>query len=181
MQNKEVICHYVWAVAGEVPLLAEIVHVVTGFDYTTEELAEAGNRIWYLRRVLGNLMGATREDDQVPKRILEPHIEGKTSSLTRMMYPTYESMGPLGKMMPTKILEMTKKFANGILFPHLYRLMRPMRFMPGLWNKHNRSVPFDEMLEEYYREREIDESGRPSAKRLEELGLNEVARVISDQ
>jgi aldehyde:ferredoxin oxidoreductase len=65
-----------------------------------------------------------------------------------------------------------------------------MRFMPGLWGKQRaleagkaeevkrRTVPFDDMIEEYYRLRDIDAQGRPSRKRLESLDMKDVADAL---
>jgi hypothetical protein len=35
-----------------------------------------------------------------------------------MIYPTYMSMGPMGKMRNEKIMDMNRKFANNVLFPN---------------------------------------------------------------
>jgi len=185
--NSVVICAYVWTITGGIPEMVEMLNPVTGFGYTADELVEAGNRIWYIKRALGNLMGATREDDRLPRRILEPHLEGTTSNLTSMIYPTYMSMGPLGKMRNERMMDITRKVANNVLFPNLNKVMRATRFMPGIWGKQRaleagkpdeikrRTVPFDEMIEEYYQLREIDAEGRPSRRRLESLGMADVA------
>jgi aldehyde:ferredoxin oxidoreductase len=190
LSNSAVLCNYVWVITGGIPELAEMLNAATGLGYSADELVEVGQRIWYLKRALGNLMGANREDDRVPERILRPHTEKVTSNLTTMIYPTYMSMGPMGKMRNERVMELNRKFANNILFPNLYKLMRAMRFMPGLWGKQRaleagkaqeikrRTVPFDDMIEEYYRLRDIDAQGRPSRKRLESLDMKDVADAL---
>jgi len=190
ISNSAIICNYVWVVTGGMPEMVEMLKAVTGFSYTVDELSEAGERIWYLKRAIGNLCGASREDDRLPRRILEPHMKGTTSNLTTMIYPTYMSMGPMGKMRNEKMMEIIRKFANNVLFPNMYKLMMAMRFMPGLWGKKRaleagkaeeimrRTVPFDDMIEDYYRLRDIGEQGRPSRKRLESLGLKDVADAL---
>jgi aldehyde:ferredoxin oxidoreductase len=169
--NSAVICIYIWVITGGIPEMVEMLNPVTGFSYSAGELVDTGHRIWYIKRAIGNLCGATREEDRVPRRILEPHLEGTTSSLTSMIYPTYMSMGPMSKMRNEKIMDMNRKFANNVLFPNLNKVMRAMRFMPGLWGKQRalesgkpgelerRTVPFEEMIEEYYNLRDIDDKG----------------------
>lgn len=44
--------------------------LITGWDWTKEELAKAGERIWNLARVLAVREGISREDDSVPYRIM---------------------------------------------------------------------------------------------------------------
>jgi len=188
--NSAVVCIYIWVITGGIPEMVEMLNPVTGFSYTVDELVDTGHRIWYIKRAIGNLCGATRDHDRVPRRILEPHIEGTTSSLTSMIYPTYMSMGPMGKMRNEKIMDMNRKFANNVLFPNLNKVMRAMRFMPGLWGKQRalesgkpeeierRTVPFEEMIEEYYHLRDIDDKGRPSRRRLESLGMKDVADAL---
>lgn len=191
LANSAVICEYVWTIVGGIAEIRAMVNAATGFGYSVEELVTVADRIWYLKRALGNLCGATRDDDKVPRRILEPHPEDVTSNLTSVMYPTYMTMGPAGKMMAklgsATVINLTKKFADSVLFPNIDKAMRASRFLPGLWGHHRalragneqeiaqRTVPFEAMLEEYYGLRDIDEQGRPSRSRLEAVGLRDVA------
>lgn len=39
-------------------------------------LPPCGDRIWNLKRLIGNLSGAGRQDDMLPKRLLTPTAEG---------------------------------------------------------------------------------------------------------
>ena len=68
---------------GAVPLSAthaiSIVNAITGFDYSLEEVMQAGRRLWYLKRGLSNLFGARAEDDQVPKRLMTELDDGPTA------------------------------------------------------------------------------------------------------
>ena len=64
-----------------------------------------GHRIWYLKRSFGNLCGVTRADDQLPKRILEPHDDGPTASMAMAIYPTMLTMGPMGKIRNEKVMK----------------------------------------------------------------------------
>jgi len=50
----------------------------TGFDYDLDELKECGERIWYLKRFLNNVMGIRAADDRLPKKVMVPFSEGGT-------------------------------------------------------------------------------------------------------
>jgi len=188
--NSAVICFYVWNSlnGGRMEEITEMINAVTGFGYSERELAKAGERIWYLKRAIGNLCGATREDDRVPQRLLEPHPEGLSSELVKVMRPIYATMLPLGLQRSEKVLKINSKLTYGLLFPYLYKLLKASLYvLPGLWARQKRleagdaeeimrrHVDFDYMIEDYYKLRDIDEQGRPSRGRLEELGLQNVA------
>ncbi len=67
--NSAVICEYAWnAAGGHMSDMIAMLNSLTGFGYTQDEMLKIGDRIWYIKRALGNLMGATREDDQPPQR-----------------------------------------------------------------------------------------------------------------
>ncbi len=189
--NSAVICQYAWnASGGSLADMAEALRTLTGFGYTVEELAKVGDRIWYLKRAIGNLCGATREDDRLPRRILEPHPEGVTSSLHLALYPQFMSMVPMGKMRVEKVKDTTVNLMKKYLFPNMDKILTSLNKLPMFSlsrkklqqgdpaERQRRTVAFDEMLEEYYRLRDIDEKGRPSRRRLEELGLQDVAEVL---
>ena len=73
--NSLVICEFVaWTLSANE--LAEMVRVTTGFDFTLKDLLACGERIWLLKRGLGNMMGVSAKDDRLPKRILSPLKEG---------------------------------------------------------------------------------------------------------
>ena len=189
--NSAVICEYVWVSAGGgMEEMRRMLNAVTGFGYTLQDLADLGDRIWYLKRALGNLMGVTREDDRLPRRILEPHLEGTTSNLHLMAYPTFMSMGPLGKIKNEKVRDFMAGVLVKLVFPNIDKILRPMRFLPGFRGHEKRlemrdpeevqrtTVQFEEMINEYYALRDIDEKGRPSRRALERVGLKEVADVL---
>lgn len=191
ISNSAVICQYAWnAAGGRMEDMMMMLNAVTGFPYTAEELATVGDRIWYIKRAIGNLCGATREDDKVPQRILEPHPEGVTSSLGYATYPTFMSMMPMGKLHIERVMNTTANMMKRFVFPNLDKLLRPMRFMPGLRGRgkaleagkedeiRRRTIPFNEMINEYYHLRDIDEQGRPSRRRLDEVGLSDVAKAL---
>lgn len=60
----------------------DMLNTTTDFDYTTEELMQAGERIWNLERLFNLKAGFTKEDDTLPKRLLEePITEGGPKGL----------------------------------------------------------------------------------------------------
>lgn len=86
---------------GAVPLSAtqaiSIINATTGFDYTLEEIMQAGRRLWYLKRGLTNLFGARAEDDQVPSRLMTELDDGPTAGslpdMDLMLREFYELRG----------------------------------------------------------------------------------------
>ena len=189
--NSAVICEYAWnAVGGSLEDMVMMLNPLTGFGYTLEELARVGDRIWYLKRAIGNLCGATREDDLLPRRILEPHPEGVTSSLHLAVFPQFMSMMPMGKIRVERMKETTANLMKKYLFPNMDKILTSLNRLPMFSIRRKKlekrepeevrrkTVAFEEMLEEYYRLRDIDEKGRPSRRRLEELGLDDVAKAL---
>ncbi len=56
---------------------AALVSAITGVEYTADTALEAGERIWNLERLYNLDVGFTKEDDTLPKRLLEePMPEG---------------------------------------------------------------------------------------------------------
>ncbi|MGM0453537.1 MAG: aldehyde ferredoxin oxidoreductase family protein [Thermodesulfobacteriota bacterium] len=55
------------------------VNLVTGFDYTLDEVLAIGKQLWYLKRGLTNLFGARAKDDRLPERLLTVLEDGPTA------------------------------------------------------------------------------------------------------
>lgn len=103
--NSLVICEFVaWTLSAND--LAEMVRVSTGFDFSLKELLSCGERTWLLKRGLGNMMGATRVDDRLPKRILMPLKEGAAAGsvpdVEKLLREYYEIRGLDGEGKPKK-------------------------------------------------------------------------------
>jgi aldehyde:ferredoxin oxidoreductase len=78
--------------------LAEMFSTATGIELGQEELLRAGERICNLERLFNLREGFTREDDTLPKRLLEEAIEGTdgnphTVDLDRMLDDYYAARG----------------------------------------------------------------------------------------
>jgi aldehyde:ferredoxin oxidoreductase len=191
--DSAVICIFAWKGMGStIAVLRDMVNAVTGYRLSNHDLLEIGDRIWYMKRALGNLCGLSREDDRVPARIIEPHLEGKPSDLLRALNPLIRVNNRLlGMIKNERLLEYVKLFnarvvlrntfrtvnLAGKLFPSPQRVgqrLRGARTAPAS----GAGVDFDFMLDEYYRLRSIDERGRPRADVLEGLGLHDVSQAL---
>jgi aldehyde:ferredoxin oxidoreductase len=73
--NSAIICYMLMPVINSQDLV-DLMQAATGYDYDLEELMACGERIWMLKRGLGNLMGVTASDDRLPRQILTPTKEG---------------------------------------------------------------------------------------------------------
>jgi aldehyde:ferredoxin oxidoreductase len=71
--NSLIMCNF-----ANVPpkTVVELVNAVTGFHYDLDELMHVGERGWNIKRLVNIRMGLKREDDRLPKALLEPLKEG---------------------------------------------------------------------------------------------------------
>ncbi len=56
--------------------LANMLNAATGSEYTVDDLLKIGERLWLLKRAIGNMMGVRIEDDRLPQKLLTPVKEG---------------------------------------------------------------------------------------------------------
>jgi aldehyde:ferredoxin oxidoreductase len=99
------LCWFVtWGMEGALKLTAECISAVTGWDYSTEELLEAGERFLHLERAFNVKHGLTPADDyDVPPRISQAPPDGRAAGkpigpyLEGMVNRYYELMGWDGK------------------------------------------------------------------------------------
>jgi aldehyde:ferredoxin oxidoreductase len=95
--NSATICNFAMLALGMEDLL-NILRMTTGFDYDLKEMMECGERIWMLKRGLGNLMGAGAADDRLPQRILTPTADGPAAGSApdlKLMLSEYYQLRPL--------------------------------------------------------------------------------------
>lgn len=77
--------------------------LTTGIDYSAEELALIGERIWNLERVFNFKAGLSGKDDTLPKRITEePRVKNQVVQLSRMLPEYYRLRGWSRTGAPTK-------------------------------------------------------------------------------
>ncbi len=85
---------FAWGLQDLAPQMA----AACGEQYTTEELAKIGERIWNMEREFNNRAGFTEKDDSLPKRLLTEACKtgpakGKVSMLGEMLPKYYEARG----------------------------------------------------------------------------------------
>lgn len=76
--DSMVLCRFL-QFALSISTFTEMVNVVTGWDYTDDELLEVGKRIYTLEREFNSKAGFTRKDDMLPSRFLEEELEEGSS------------------------------------------------------------------------------------------------------
>lgn len=79
-------------------LMAETYSLITGEQISGGELLKVAERVWNLKRCFNIREGASRKDDTLPKRLLEPIVDGISSGkviehLEAMLDETYEAFG----------------------------------------------------------------------------------------
>lgn len=76
--DSTVLCRFL-QFALSISTFTEMVNVVTGWNYTDDELLEVGKRIYTLEREFNSKAGFTRKDDMLPSRFLEEELEEGSS------------------------------------------------------------------------------------------------------
>jgi aldehyde:ferredoxin oxidoreductase len=94
--NASSMCLYVMGTLGFDDLV-DAHKTITGEDFTQEELLQTAERMVLLKRGLSNLMGMTKEDEKLPKRIMTPMESGPTAGsvpdMELMLNEYYELRG----------------------------------------------------------------------------------------
>lgn len=103
--NSMVMCCFVLPYMN-LHMIAEVLNLVTGFDYDRVELLKAGERISNLQRLFNIHCGMQRADDILPPRLLEPVQEGgaagKVPDLEYQLKEYYQARGWNADGKPTK-------------------------------------------------------------------------------
>ncbi|MFO8035085.1 MAG: aldehyde ferredoxin oxidoreductase family protein [Anaerolineales bacterium] len=73
-----------------VELLLRALNAATGWSFSKEDLLTTGKRIFTLKRMLNDKLGATRGDDDLPKLLKEPLAEGGTLGHVPELEPMLE-------------------------------------------------------------------------------------------
>ncbi len=84
----------------------DLFNAITGQDWTTEQLIQAGDRIWNIERLFNLKAGLSSDDDTLPKRLLEEPIaagpnKGNVHRLAELLPEYYELRGWSEKGIPT--------------------------------------------------------------------------------
>jgi aldehyde:ferredoxin oxidoreductase len=80
------------------PEISEMLRTTTGVDYSDEDVLKAGERIWNLEKLFNLKAGFTKEDDNLPERLLKEPMpngpgKGKVVELETMLKEYYELRG----------------------------------------------------------------------------------------
>jgi aldehyde:ferredoxin oxidoreductase len=54
----------------------ELINAACGLEWEVDDMLRCGERGWNLKRAINNRLGLTRENDKLPKALLEPYGEG---------------------------------------------------------------------------------------------------------
>jgi aldehyde:ferredoxin oxidoreductase len=86
---------------------AAMLTALTGVTYTTEDYLRAGERIWNLERLFNLKAGFTKQDDALPRRLLEEPIatgpaKGQVSHVPEMLPEYYALRGWDAEGVPTR-------------------------------------------------------------------------------
>lgn len=77
--------------------LVEAMNAATGYNLTFDDIMQIGERIWCLKRTLGNIWGIRKADDRLPKRFLTPLKEGPIAgvvpAIDEMVEEYYQERG----------------------------------------------------------------------------------------
>lgn len=71
--NSLVICFFA---ATPPSVIAALLSAATGHDWSVEEMLQAGERAWNLKRAYNGRLGLRRENDKLPRLLLQPLAEG---------------------------------------------------------------------------------------------------------
>ena len=101
-----VLCRFL-QFAISIDTFKDMLNVVTGLDYTEEELLKVGTRIYNLERKYNSEAGLTRKDDMLPVRFMEEELaEGASRNrvvqLDEMLDRYYKLRGWDENGVPTK-------------------------------------------------------------------------------
>lgn len=103
LQDSLIICKFAYL---PLTFLASIYTMVTGWKVTFDELLEAADRTFTLKRAFNIRMGVARKDDTLPRRILEEPTPdggaaGKVNRLPEMLDDYYKARGWNEEGIPT--------------------------------------------------------------------------------
>jgi len=97
----------------EPDIQVQLINAACGLEWTIEDMMQAGERAWNLKRAINNRMGLTRSNDKLPKALLEPFPDGGSAGfvpdLEGLLSAYYEARGwdkETGKPSRDKLVEL---------------------------------------------------------------------------
>ncbi|HQO61598.1 MAG TPA: aldehyde ferredoxin oxidoreductase family protein [Deltaproteobacteria bacterium] len=109
--NSLSICHYLVDILKPETIL-EAFNAITGFGLDKESLLKTGMRDWTLKRGINNLLGITKKDDALPKKLLTALEEGGAAGsvpdveLLLSEYYAVRGLDDRGYPLPEKLTEL---------------------------------------------------------------------------
>jgi aldehyde:ferredoxin oxidoreductase len=177
--GSAVMCMFVaWPLSFKRHILP-VLNAVTGFNWTLQELRDIGERGWQLGRAFANLCGIGAEGDTLTERAITPHPEGTPSGLDKIVHQITKFSPPGVPGIKDIAIGMTKR-----IFPVQKQVIKglgKLMFMRKLKADeliHKSKPDLEYMLKEYYTIRELDTEGRPRARKLVSLQLDDVAAAL---
>ncbi|MBM3152502.1 MAG: aldehyde ferredoxin oxidoreductase family protein [Chloroflexi bacterium] len=92
---------------------AGLINSACGLDWSVDDMMHCGERGWNLKRIINHRLGLTRQNDTLPKALLQPLPDGGTAGhvpdLAAMLEAYYEARGwdpSTGKPLPEKMNEL---------------------------------------------------------------------------
>jgi aldehyde:ferredoxin oxidoreductase len=80
-----------------VEMVLGLVNAACGYEFSVNDLLRSGERAWTLKRAINVRMGLTRENDKLPKALLEPLSDGPSAGyvppLREMLAAYYVARG----------------------------------------------------------------------------------------
>ncbi len=109
--NSLSICHYLVDILKPQTILNAF-NAITGFNLSKDELLRTGMRDWTLKRGINNLLGITRKDDALPKKLLtaleDGGAAGSIPDVAKLLSEYYAIRGldDRGYPLPEKLAEL---------------------------------------------------------------------------
>ncbi|MFO3797971.1 MAG: aldehyde ferredoxin oxidoreductase C-terminal domain-containing protein, partial [Anaerolineales bacterium] len=81
----------------EPQMQVDLINAACGLDWSLEDLMRAGERAWNLKRLINLRLGLRREQEKLPKALLEPYTEGGAAGylipFDEMLQAYYQARG----------------------------------------------------------------------------------------
>lgn len=95
----------------EPEMQVKLINAACGLDWTLEDMMQAGERAWNLKRAINNRLGLTAANDKLPKAMLTPFPDGGSAGyvpdIREMLVAYYQARGwdaMTGKPSPEKLM-----------------------------------------------------------------------------
>lgn len=177
--GSAVMCMFVaWPLSFKRHMLP-VLNAVTGFNWTLQDLRAIGERGWQIQRAFANLCGLGAADDRLAERAITPHPEGAPSGLDKIVHQITKFSPPGVPGIKDIAIGAVKRIfpVQKQVVQNLGKVMFMRKLRTEELNRKGRP-DVEYMLKEYYTVRELDAEGRPYARKLKSLQLDDVAAAL---